>query len=193
MASNKYTQGTPIAGQMTRLVLAERAYIKTYPDTSSVYYNGSGEAKLSGSDPAGFTDLGIVAGSKVTLAYTKETRYVETGIERIRRGAYITQKTAQATFSLEQFDVTVLEAISAQTGTAKTGGKMLKFGSDDVIEKALVFVGTNKVDGHEVHTYCSWAALTFQFQEADDARVIAVTADLFADANGNFMHMYIFD
>lgn len=192
MASNKYTQQPPIANNSTRMVLAERVYIKSYPDSTSVYAVGAGQAKLSGGDPSGFTDLGIVAGSKVTLTYNKETRYIETGIERIRRGAYITQKTAQATFTLEQFDVTVIEAISAQTGSAVTGGKKLIFGPDDLIEKALVFVGTNKVDGKEVHTYCPWVALSFQVQDQDDSRVMGVTADMFANPSGEFFHMYIF-
>lgn len=180
MASNKFTTQTPLANNSVKSVIAERVYLH---DTTGVAY-ADPTAKVNGIDTAlisgGWKDLGIVAGSKVTLNYTKETRYIETGIERVRRGAYVTQKTAQATFTLEQFDMDVISRVTGLTPTTFAAGKKVHIGQDDLVQKALLFVGTNKVDGKEIHTYCSKAALTMQLQEQDDARVIAVTADLFA-------------
>src|SRR5512139_1677632 len=108
MASNVWTQGSPVAGSSTKVVLAQRVFLApadtTYSDPT---------AALNGTSPASpWVDLGIVAGSKVTLTYNKETKYIETGLERVRRGAYISGKNANLQFSLEQFDIDVLEDIS---------------------------------------------------------------------------------
>ena len=193
MPSNKYTTQPPKSGASTKTVLAERAYVHTV----NTAYADPG-AKLDGADPAGWTDLGIVAGSKVQLNYTKEVKYVETGIEKVRRGSYVMGKSAQAVFTLEQYDVDIIEILTAQTATAVGGiGGKLYIGQDDIVEKALLFVGTNKVDGKEHHIYCKKAGITWQTQEQDDARVIQVTADLYAFDPGNgldaFFVWYVLD
>lgn len=176
MPTNKYTTQPPKSGSSTKVVLAERAYI----NAANTAYADPG-AKLEGADPSGWTDLGIVAGSKVQLTYTKEVRYVETGIEKVRRGSYTMGKTCQAVFTLEQFDIDVVELLTGQTASAVGSiGNKLHVGQDDVVDRALLFVGTNKVDGKEHHVYCKKAGLTWQLQEQDDARVLQVTADLYA-------------
>jgi hypothetical protein len=176
MPSNKYTKQTPVSGSSTKTVLAERVYIAP---ADTAYADPA--ARLAGSDPAApWADLGVVMNSRVNLAYTKDIRYVETGIERVRRGAYSLGKTAECTFTLEQYDLSIMELLTGLTqdlvGTAS--GK-IHLGQDDVIERALLFVGTNKVDNKEHHIYCKKASVTFALAQEDDARVIQVTAALY--------------
>lgn len=179
MASNKWTTQTPIATSSTKLVLAERAYVAPadtdYSDPTSI---------LGGSDPSSpWVDLGVVMDSKVTMNYTKTIKPVETGIEKFRRGSYGQGKTAQATFTLEQVDMDVLELVTGltktQIGTTNHGYK-IHIGQEDVVEKAILFAGTNMVDNKEHQTYCKKGSVTFAIKENSDSRVIDVTADLYA-------------
>ncbi len=186
MASNVWTQGAPLASNSTRVVLAQRVFINT---ADTVYADPT--AKLNGTNPTGspaWVDLGIVAGSKVTLTYNKETKYIETGLEKVRRGCYIVSKNANLQFSLEQFDMDVLESISGLTATALTGspspGDKIYIGQEDIVEKALLILGTNVIDGKEHQMYCKKAQLVFGIEEQDDARVLKVTAELSAFSPG---------
>lgn len=194
MASNAYTQQPPISGASVKTVLAERCFIAA-ADTA---YSDPG-AKLDGATPSGWTDLGIVAGSKVTLTYTKEIRYIETGIDKIARGAYTMGKSAECQFTLEQYDLDTLALITGLTVDAvgAIGGK-LHIGQDDIIERALLFVGTNKVDGKEHHCYCKKGVINYAMQDQDDARVLNVTSRLYAfTASGEtvdcFFVLYVLD
>jgi hypothetical protein len=176
MASNAYTKQTPKSGSTVKAVIAERCFVHT---AATAYVDPV--AKLDGATPSGWSDLGIVMGSKVALTYTKELRYVETGIERVRRASYLTQKTAQAQFTLDQYDIDVLELLTGLTADAVgVIGNKIHIGQDDVVSKAILFVGTNVVDGKEYHTYCPSANLAWNLEDNDDAKVMRVTADLFA-------------
>jgi hypothetical protein len=179
MPSNKYTQQTPLEDSSIRTVLAERVYIA---DADTDYTDPT--AALAGDDPGGdWDDLGIVAGSKATLTYNKETKFIETGIDKVRRGAYLTGKNAQIAFTLEQFDMAVLELVTGLSATSfgsPVVGSKIFLGQEDVVEKALLIIGTNKVDGKEHQIYCKKAAVVFQVAEQDDARVMNVTADLYS-------------
>lgn len=193
MPSNKNTTQTPLSGASTKVVLAERVYTKA---ADSSYSDPS--AKLNGTDPTGWTDLGVVMNSKVTLTYTKDIRYVETGIEKVARGAYSMAKTAEFQFVLEQYDLDILTLINglSVTTVGAIGGKMY-LGQDDVVERALLFVGTNKVDGKEHQIYCKKASLTYSIQEQDDARALQVNGRLYAFDPGNgtdaFFVLYVLD
>lgn len=178
MASNKWTAQDPIANNSTRSVLAERVFVNA---ADALYSDPT--AKLDGGDPtawSGYADLGIVAGSKATLTYNKEVKYIETGIDKVRRGVYLVGKSAQLAFTLEQYDMGVMEKI---TGLSKIAvgviGSKMHVGQEDIVEKSLLILGTNKIDGKEHHIYCKKAGLTFQLAEQDDARVINVTAELY--------------
>lgn len=195
MPSNKYTQQTPKAGSSIKVVLAQRVYLAP---VNTAYSDPS--AKLDGADPAApWVDLGIVEGSKVTMNYTKETNYVETGIEKIRRGAYITGKQCQMTFDLSQFDKAALESLTGLTADVVGSiGSKIHLGQEDLVEGALLIIGTNKVDGKEHQYYCKKAALVFQVDEANDARIMKVTADLYAftpagETVDAFVTMYVLD
>ena len=174
--SNKWTKQPPIAGASTKVVLAERVYIAP-ADTA---YADPG-AKLNGAEPAApWTDLGIVMNSRVNLTYTKDIRYVETGIERVRRGAYSLGKTAETSFTLEQYDIEQLELVTDLTAGAVGGiGEKLHIGQDDIVDKALLFLGINKVDGKEHHIYCKKGTISFNVAQEDDFRVLQVTASLY--------------
>lgn len=178
MATNKWTSQTPLATSAIRVVLAERCFVAP---ADTVYSDPA--AKLSGSDPASpWQDLGVVGGSKVSLEYAKDVKYVETGFDKVRRGAYLTGKSCKATFTLEQYDMDVFELLTGSTEdtlSPNIGGK-LHIGQEDVVFKALLFVGINKVDGKEFYTYSKKAALSFAIGMEDDARVLNCTADFFA-------------
>jgi hypothetical protein len=174
--SNRNTQQPPITGNSIKLILAERCYAAPTGQT----YDHSVPSKLSDNLPASpWVDLGIVEGSKVTITYNKDVAYVETGIDKIRRGSYLRGKNAQAKFQLTQVDHTVYGALGLNVD-AVSGGYQVIVGQEDVVEKALLFVGTNKLDGKEHQTYSDDAAVSFGYAEAEDARLIDVTAELFA-------------
>lgn len=177
MPTNKWTQGTPLAGATTRAVLAERAYIAP----SNTAYADPG-AKLDGADPAApWADMGLVKDSKVSLSYTKEVKAVETGIEKVRRGSYTLSKKCSASFSLEQFDLDTLALTSGLSSIAVGGiGGKIHLGQDDVIEKALLFLGTNKVDGKEYHHYTKKASISYSIVDDAEARNLKVDADFYS-------------
>jgi hypothetical protein len=176
MPTNKWTQQPPKAGASTRTVLAERVY---YANADTVFADPG--AKLDGADPGGWTDMGIVGGSRVTLTYTKEVKPVNTGIEQVRRGSYTMAKSANMAWTLEQYDIDTISTLSGLSITAvgAIGGK-LHLGQDDIVEKALLFAGTNKVDGKEFLHYSKKASLTWSIDQEDDARVLKVVADLYS-------------
>jgi hypothetical protein len=195
MPSNKWTQGTPLSGATTRAVLAERVY---YAASNTAYSNPA--AKLDGADPAGWSDLGIVGGSRVTLTYTKEVKPVMTGIEQVRRGSYTMARSCKCSFTLEQYDLDTMAIIGGLSISSYTGGGRVEIGSDDIVEKALLFTGTNKVDGKEYHHHCGKASLAWNIDQEDDARVLKVDADLYlfnVGASGGsveaFVTMHVLD
>lgn len=176
MPTNKYTQQPPLSGASTRTVLAERVY---YANANTAYADPG--AKLAGGDPAGFSDMGIVMNSRVTLTYTKEVKPVNTGIEQVRRGSYSMAKSCKAEFTLEQFDIDLISVLSGLSITAVGGiGGKLHLGQDDVVEKALLFVGTNKVDGKEFHHYSKKCSLSWSIDQQDDSRMLKVEADMYS-------------
>lgn len=176
MPTNKYTQQPPLTGASTRTVLAERVY---YANANTAYADPG--AKLAGADPAGFSDMGIVMNSRVTLTYTKEVKPVNTGLEQVRRGSYSMAKACKAEFTLEQFDVDLISILSGLpiTAVGAIGGK-LHLGQDDVVEKALLFVGTNKVDGKEFQHYSKKCSLNWSIDQQDDSRMLKVEADMYS-------------
>lgn len=177
MASNKWTQQPPLSGSSTRVVLAERAFIAP---SDTVYADPT--AKLAGTDPASpWADLGIVKDSKILLTYTKDTKPVETGIEKVLRGTYVLGKKATATFTLEQYDIGTLALVGGLTPTAVGAiGNKVQIGQDDIVEGALLFLGTNKVDAKEFHHYTKKASLSWSIAEDGDARVMKVDAMLYS-------------
>lgn len=181
--SNKFTKQPPLPGATVRAVLAERVYIAP---SGTLYADPT--ARLNGTDPAApWEDLGILRDSRANLSYQKEIRYIETGIEKVRRGAYSLGKTAEVTFTLEQYDIEQLELVTGVAAQAVNDagspvasiGDKIYMGQEDIVEAALLFVGVNKVDGKEYHHYTQRGVLTFNIAQEDDFRVLNVTANLY--------------
>lgn len=180
VVSNKYTQQTPKASNSTKLLLAQRVYIA--PENTD-YTDPT--AKLSGtSEPASpWVDLGIVEGSKATITYNKDIAYIETGVDRIRRGAYLRGKNASVKFQLTQFDMDVVAAVTGLTPKVVGSpaiGKKIMIGQEDVVVKSLLLVGSNKLDGKEHHTFMKNAAVSMGFAEVEDYTVLDMTAEMAA-------------
>jgi hypothetical protein len=158
-------------------VLAERAFLAP---ADTVYADPT--AKLAGTDPASpWVDLGIVKDSKILLTYTKDTKPVETGIEKVLRGTYVLGKKASASFTLEQYDIGTFTTVGGLTSTAVGAiGNKVQIGQDDIVEGALLFCGTNKVDAKEFQHYTKKASLSWSIGEDGDARVLKVDAMLYS-------------
>jgi hypothetical protein len=181
--TNRNTQQTPITlgrtgAQSIRFIPGPRVYMRTADSTSAApvqnYYT-----KSNGTTPSGWTDLGIVSGV-VTLTYEKEIKDIETGIDQVLRLSYVGKKTAGIEFSLGQFDDVALETISGLTASVIVAGSTVayKVGSEDLIQRAVMFVVQNKIDGKEWQFYNPNALLSFQILEEDDALVLKANGRL---------------
>jgi len=181
MASNKITKQEPLAGSTIKAVIAQRAYIAA--DALQLYRTGTYEpVKLNGVDPNGMAgtwyDLGIVAGSIVNVTYNKEVAFIETGLEKVRRGAYLKGKTASAEFTLEQFDSAIFANLGLSVDTI-TNGKAIHLGQEDIIRRSLLFMGVNQIDGLEYHMHSKDASVAFAIEQQDDSKVLKVTCEFF--------------
>lgn len=189
MPSNKFTAQTPLSGSSIKFVPCERAYMAP---ANTVYADPS--AKSNGTDPgAPWVDLGIVKDSKVSLVYTKTVKDVSTGIEKVRRGSYTTDKKCTASFTLEQYDLPVIESLSGLSGEAVGSiGAKIQLGQDDLVERSLLFIGTNKVDGKEVQHYSKKASINWSVAEDSDARALKVDCDFYSFlAAGETVESYV--
>lgn len=179
--TNLNTTQTPITTGLTgtqviKFIDAPRVYIKAKDTVATVPYVKSGGVK-----PTGWTDLGVVEG-KVKVAYTKERKEIRTGIDQVLRAAYAGQKSASFEFVLTQFDDVVLKELSGLSASVITSGSIVQFslGQDDVVERALLFVSQNKLDGKEIQFYHPAAFISFGIEDAGDATVCRGRGDLAA-------------
>jgi hypothetical protein len=188
--SNRNTQQTPITtlgltgAQLIKMVPASRFYIKSVDVPAAVPI-----VKSNGTTLTGWTDLGIIDGAAKTT-YQKDTTRVEVGIEKILEGIYTTKKAATIEVNLQQFDDTVLAAISGLTPSTITTGSIVSFpiGSEFVVQKAILLVSQNVLDGKEMQFYNPQAFLSFNIDTSGDMMSVKATIDLplFSDPhNGN--------
>jgi hypothetical protein len=183
IASDIRTMGDPLTGSSTKLIPATRVYIKT-AITTPFTEPASGRITAT-TGPAGWTDLGGILNSKVMITYNKDLKEIRTGLDQILRVSYVSNKTATASFALENYDVAALAAITGQTallvysGTPSAYvGQKLFIGKEDVVSKAIMFLCTNKIDNKEHRFFNPSADLSFTFEEDGDSVVIRVTASL---------------
>lgn len=180
IASNRQTQQTAIAGQSVKCILAGRAFIKA-TDAAATF---PGIQKLGDGTPSGWTDLGAVMRSKVTMDYAKEYNEVRSGLDGVYQVSYVTTKSCTWSFALDQFDSTVLAELLGATksqGFVTSGsaqGYKLWVGKEDTVVKQLFMLGTNKIDSKEHQYWAPEADLRFAWEEDGDAVVIRVTANL---------------
>jgi hypothetical protein len=154
--------------QVIKFIDCPRVYIKT-ADVSPTPIT----TKSNGTLPAGYTDLGIVDG-KLKIQYDKEQKEVRTGLDEILRAVYVGKKTAGFEFNLTQFDDVAVQQLTGLAPSLINGGSAAQFavGSEDVVQKALLLVVQNKIDGREWQFYHPAAYMTFSLSDSGDATVM---------------------
>jgi hypothetical protein len=185
IATNKQTQQPALTSDTSsvKCILAGRAYVKdcTSPVTTAV---APVAGKAESTTPSGWTDLGAVMRSKVTMEYVKEYSDVRTGLDGVYYASYVTAKSCSWSFALDQYDATVLALLTGKTKgtgyiTSSTQiGYRFWIGKEDLVEKQLLLIGTNKLDEKEHQYWTPQADLRFSWEEDGDAIVIRVTAML---------------
>jgi hypothetical protein len=181
VVTNLATRQDPIASGLTGTQVIKflpgcRVLIKTKDTTATpptTKMAGSPSANLSG-----WTDLGVVD-QYAKLTYSKETQEVRTGVDNYLRAVYISQKTGQVEFDLSQVDDVVTQNLTGISPSTITAGSLVQFGigQEDVVEKALLLVMQNKLDGKEIQIYHPSAFLNFQITQNGDFLVIRGSAD----------------
>lgn len=176
---NKNTTQTPVSSGLTgaqviKFIDAPRVYVKSKDSTASPV-----TTKSNGSTPSGWTDLGIVDG-KVKITYSKELNEIRTGIDQVLRASFVRQRTGSFEFTLSQFDDVVIKELSGVTPSTITAGSIIQFpiGGEDVIERALLLVVQNKLDGKEWQFYAPAAQISFSIEDSGDATAVRGVGNL---------------
>lgn len=160
--------------QVVKFIDCPRVYIKDQDANPTPV-----TTKSNGALPAGWTDLGIVDG-KVKVQYDKEQKEVRTGLDEILRAVYVGKKTAGFEFNLSQFDEVVIGQLTGLTSSLINSGSAAQFavGSEDIVQKALLMVLQNKLDGREWQFYCPNAYMTFSMTDSGDTTLVTGKAML---------------
>lgn len=171
--------------QVTRFIPGSRVYIKA-PDSTTAAPVSSYFTKSNGTTPAGWTDLGTTTGPG-TVVYTKNKVKVQTGIDKVVRAVYIGEKLANIQMELDQFDDTVLQQMTGLSPSIITAGSIVNFqvGQEDVVQKALLLVCQNKLDGKEIQFYHPSAQISFSVKYSAEQMLIAMDAELIAFNTNN--------
>lgn len=176
---NTNTQQTPIAtgltgAQVIKFIDASRVYVKAQDTTPA-----PPTTKSNGNVPAGWTDLGII-NDKVKITYTKDVKEVRTGIDEVLRAVYNGKKTGNFEFSLSQFDDVVMNSLTGITASQIVNGSTYQFavGSEDVIQRALLLVVQNKLDGKEWQFYNPQAYISFAVGDSSGETILTGTGEL---------------
>jgi hypothetical protein len=186
---NKNTAQYPLSAtgntgaQSIALIPAARIYVKV-PDpvvNTNVTQYAQYTFKTNGVTPTvggSWVDLGITLGPG-KFTYNKVHKRIETGIDKVTRLVYIEQKTADIEFILGQLDDYLMTNLGFQ-GSVVTAGSAMNFqiGTEDVVEKALLVVYANKLDGKELHWYHPSAKLAVTFEMSGEQMAVKVNADL---------------
>jgi hypothetical protein len=165
--------------QVVKFIDCPRVFIKD-PDVTPTPY----ATKVADTGtPADWTDLGIVNG-KMKITYTKTEKEVRTGLDEVLRAIYVGKKTAGAEFDLSQFDDVVLSNLSGLTASVTGSGSAAKaqfaVGSEDVVQKALLLVLQNKLDGKEIQFYHPNAYLSFEVMDSGEETLYKGKANFIA-------------
>lgn len=190
LASNRQTQQPGLSGSSVKCILATRVFY----DTSSSFElppaplgnQPVGTNPASGYSPTNrWSDFGSILRSKVMMEYNKEYADVRSGLDGVYRGSYVTSKTAQASFALDNFDAAALMALTGQEDTTKKGVTIsstsfsyysMFVGREDAVSMSLLLVGVNKIDRKEHHYLLRDCDVRFAWEEDNDAIVARVTA-----------------
>jgi hypothetical protein len=185
---NNWTTGKPMATngstgvQSVKHIPAARAFIKASDSILAAPVNSYAaySFKTNGVAPVGWTDLGTTSGNgKVT--YTKSMKKVQTGLDNVTRLVYINDKSAQLQIDLTQLDDYLLTQLGFNASVITSGSTVnFQIGQEDVVEKALLLVYANKLDGKEIHWYHPSAKMAVTFQENGDEVGVRVDCELTA-------------
>lgn len=185
---NNWTTQKPLSAngstgvQSIKHIPAARVFIKAADSITAtpVLAYAAYTFKTNGVVPTGWTDLGISNGNgKVT--YTKTQKKVTTGLDKVTRAVYIEEKTAELEFDLAQLDDYLLTQLGFNASVITAGSTVnFQLGQEDVVEKAVLLVYANKLDGKEIHWYHPAAKLNVTFQESGDEVGVKVVAELTA-------------
>lgn len=181
IASNQNTQQGTLTNQSVKCILASRAFISTAGAVPTAKLGTI--APYTYTAPSNWSDLGAVLKSKVSMTYNKDYAEVRSGLDGVFRAAYVTSKTCEWNFALDNYDTTVMGLLLGQTASVNSAvatsvGYTFWVGREDIITRKLLVIGTNKIDGKEHQYYAPEALLKFAWEEDGDAIVIRVTATL---------------
>lgn len=185
---NAWTQQKPMVAlgatgvQSIKVIPACRVFIKTADITTAAPVNtyAAYSFKTLGLTPTGWTDLGITNGmGKVT--YTKNVAKVTTGMDKVVRKTYVSEKSAVCEFDLSQLDDYVMTQLGFNSSVITAGSTVnFQLGQEDVVERALLLVYANKLDGKEIHWYHPAAQMVVNPLETNGELALHVSADLIA-------------
>lgn len=206
LASNRQTQQPSSPTVSVKCILATRVFYNT-AGTASMPEAPVGNQDLGTSPHGNWTDFGAVMRSKVMLEYNKEYADVRSGLDGVYVGSYVTSKTAQASFALDNFDAAALQVLTQQADTTKKvassiSGENISYytlhvGREDAVTMSLLLVGVNKIDRKEHHYFIKDADCRFAWEEDNDAIVIRVTAVVrpyqYETGKSDFYKMNIWD
>lgn len=170
---NKNTSQDPITlgstgTQSIVWIPAPRVYIKAKDTTATPIL-----VKSNGTTPSGYTDLGIVK-ENVGVTYEKQIKEIRTGIDQILRVSYVEQRNASFEFPLSQFDDKVIQELSGLTPSQIVNASIYQFaiGTEEIVEKAIILVSQNKLDGKEWQFYHPKAEVSFTYEQNGDEQVV---------------------
>ncbi len=182
---NNWTSGKPNVSpgatgiQSIKHIPACRVFVKAAESITAapVYTYAAYSFKTNGIAPTGWTDLGTTqATGKIT--YTKNLKKVQTGLDKVTRSVYIGEKDANIEVDLTQLDDLLLTNLGFN-GSAVTAGSTFnfQFGQEDVVQKALLLVYANKIDGKEIHWYHPAAYISVSLKENSDELDVTLQAE----------------
>lgn len=173
--------------QVVKFIPAPRVYVKTGSGTATVPV-----VKSNGTVPSGWTDLGIVDGN-ARLAYDKEIKQVRTGIDQVLRASYIGGKSASVELVLNQFDDKLLSEVSGLTPSMIQSGSIYQFtvGAEDIVQKGVLLVLQNKLDGKEWQLYHPNADVSFTVEDANESMVVRMRAEFKAFTLGSVEPLFV--
>jgi hypothetical protein len=180
--------GSGLTGsQVIKFIPGPRMYVKAVDTTATPVV-----AKSNGSTPAGWTDLGTVEGN-ARLAYDKEVKQVRTGIDQVLRASYIGQKSASVEVVLNQFDDKMFAEVSGITPSLISNASIYQFttGSEDIVQRAVLLVLQNKLDGKEWQLYHPSADISFQIEDANEAMVVRMRCEFKAFTFGSVEPLFV--
>ena len=179
VVSNLNTKQTPMTAagltgvQSVKFIQSPRVYLKAVDASPTPVV-----VKSNGVLPTGWTDTGIINGA-AKITYTKSVKEVRTGIEQVFRGEYIDKKTGSIEADLAQFDDSLIAQLTGLTASVVTSGSIVQFGmgQEGIVNKAILLVIQNVLDGKEIQLYNPNAYLNFQYNTSSDEQGVKLTGD----------------